>query len=66
MVTLVTLDPIIITATILCRVEIDITDTVIHFCVDLMSILSIFANKMGTGSINKIPYIMRLTEEQHW
>lgn len=66
MVTLVTLDPIIITATILCRVEIDMTDPVIHFCVDLMSILSIFANKMGTGSINKIPYIMRLPEEQHW
>lgn len=57
---------IIIAATILCIVEIDITDTVIHFCADLMSILSTFANKMGTGPENKIPYIMRLTEEQHW
>lgn len=66
MVILVTQDPIIIAATILCIVEIDITDTLIHFCPDLMSILRTFANKMGTGSVNKIPYIMRLTEEQHW
>lgn len=66
LVILVTQDPIIIAATILCIVEIDITDTVIHFCADLMSILSTFANKMGTSPANKIPYIMRLTEEQHW
>lgn len=66
MVISITQEPIIITATILCIVEIDITDTVIHFCPYLMPILSTFANKMGTGSVNKIPYIMVLTEEQHW
>lgn len=62
---LVDQDAVIIVVTFLCIVEIDISDIVILLCADLMSILSTFANKMGTGPINKIPYIMSLAEEQH-